>query len=198
MESKGRVSQVSEAASSALTVEAITYICSRKPCRADGADDREAVEFEKDRLLERQGVVIGLRLTERLLYREPVFGGTPIDIVRYVGYTMWKVIFGKKVDSIKAIDSMYHLSDNDFRWLQGFPRLKEADRVQTLATSGDGDGPKPDQVEERAGPVAHRDVLLYTVGVIKGATHPLLGQSCVTVTGTHTKEGETFFTLDFQ
>ncbi|AYU79219.1 conserved hypothetical protein [Leishmania infantum JPCM5] len=110
---------------------------------------------------------------------------------------MWKAIFGKKVDSIKAIDSIYHLSDNDFRWLQGFPQLKGQDRVQTLASS-EGEGSKDGYTEEPVGPVSHRDVLLYTVGIIKGATHPLLGESSLAVTGTHTKEGETFFTLDFR
>ncbi|CAJ1008978.1 putative Transport protein particle (TRAPP) component [Leishmania naiffi] len=110
---------------------------------------------------------------------------------------MWKAIFGKRVDSIKAIDSVYYLSDSDFRWLQGFPRLKESDRVQTLANS-EGEGSKDGYAEEPVGPVSHRDVLLYTVGIIKGATHSLLGESSLTVTGTHTKEGETIFTLDFK
>lgn len=197
MASKTRSAHVSEAASSALTLEAITHICSRRLRDSANSDDRIAAECEKDHLLERQGIIIGLRLMERLLYREPVFGGTSTDIVRYVGYTMWKAIFGKKVDSIKAIDSIYHLSDNDFRWLQGFPQLKGSDRVQTLASS-EGEGSKDDYMEEPVGPVSHRDVLLYTVGIIKGATHPLLRESSLAVTGTHTKEGETFFTLDFR
>ncbi|KAG5477785.1 hypothetical protein LSCM1_05084 [Leishmania martiniquensis] len=197
MDSKARSAHVSEAASSALTLEAVTHICSRRLKESTSADEQAAADFEKDHLLEQQGIIIGLRLMERLLYREPVFTGTSTDIVRYVGYTMWKSIFGKKVDSIKTIDNMYCLSDNDFRWLQGFPQLKESDRVQTLACS-EGEGSKDGYIEELAGNVSHRDVLLYTVGIIKGATHPLLGESNLTVTGTHTREGETFFTLDFR
>ncbi|KAK7195608.1 Transport protein particle (TRAPP) component [Novymonas esmeraldas] len=198
MESKARSGQVSEAASSALTLEAITHICSQRQRDVSSSEEQSAAEYEKDHLLERQGIVIGLRLTERLLYREPVFGGTATDIVRYVGYTMWKVAFGKKIDSIKAIDNVYHLSDNDFRWLQGFPRLKTADRVQTLATSGESEGSTESTAEEPVGVVSHRDVLLYAVGLIKGATHRLLSEGCLIVAGTHTKEGETFFTLDFR
>ncbi|KAG5500779.1 hypothetical protein JIQ42_04804 [Leishmania sp. Namibia] len=197
MESKARSAHVSEAASSALTLEVVTHICSRRLKECTSSDEQATAEYEKDYFLERQGIIIGLRLMERLLYREPVFGGTPTDIVRYVGYMMWKAIFGKKVDSIKVIDSIYYLSDNDFRWLQGFPHLKESDRIQTLASS-EGEGSKEGCAEELAGNVSHRDVLLYTVGIIKGATHPLLGESNLTVTGTHTKDGETFFTLDFR
>nr|CAJ2473707.1 unnamed protein product [Leishmania braziliensis]CAJ2474221.1 unnamed protein product [Leishmania braziliensis] len=197
MDSKTRSTYVSEAASSVLTLEAITHLCSRSVKESTSSDERIVAGYEKDYLLERQGVIIGLRLIERLLYREPVFGGTSTDIVRYVGFTMWKAIFGKRVDSIKAIDSVYYLSDSDFRWLQGFPRLKESDRVQTLANS-EGEGSKDGYTEEPVGPVSHRDVLLYTVGIIKGATHSLLGESSLTVTGTHTKEGETIFTLDFK
>ncbi|GET88974.1 hypothetical protein, conserved [Leishmania tarentolae] len=197
MTSKTRSAHVSEAASSALTLAAITHICSRRLGNYTNSDERVAAEYEKYHLLERQGVIIGLRLMERLLYREPVFGRTSTDIARYVGYTMWKAIFGKKVDSIKAIDSTYHLSDNNFRWLQGFPQLKTSDCVQTLESSED-DGSTDRYTEEPVGSVSHRDVLLYTVGIIKGATHRLLGESSFSVTGTHTKEGETFFSLDFR
>ncbi|KAG5503474.1 hypothetical protein JKF63_05613 [Porcisia hertigi] len=197
MDSKTRSAHVSEAASSALTLEVISLICSRRLKESPSCDERIEADYKKDRLLERQGIIIGLRLMERLLYREPVFGGTSADIVRYVGYTMWKAIFGKNVDSIRVVDTMYHLSDNDFRWLQGFPRLKDSDRVQTL-TSSEGESSKEGHAEEPVGIVSHRDVLLYTTGIIKGATHSLLGKSRLAVTGTHTKEGETFFTLDFR
>lgn len=198
MDQKSKSSQVSEAASSALTLEAIAQICALCTRITDSAEERLAAECERNQLLERQGIIVGLRLTERLLYREPYFNGTPTEIARYVGYTMWKIIFGKKVDSIKAIDNMYHLTDQDFRWLQGFPKLKEADRVQTLVTSDEIEGSKDGDSEDTAGPVSHRDVLFYTVGLIKGATHPLIGQSSLTVSGTYTKEGETFFVLDFR
>lgn len=198
MDSKSRNSQVSEVASSALTLEAILQICLLNTKDTDSTEERLAAECEKSQTLERQGIVVGLRLTERLLYREPFFSGTPVEIARFVGYTMWKVIFGKKVDSIKAIDNVYHLTDQDFRWLQGFPRLKEADRVQTLATSDEGEVSKDDVAEEAPGPVCHKDVLFYAVGLIRGATHPLVGQGNLTVSGTFTKEGETFFVLDFR
>ncbi|KPA79199.1 hypothetical protein ABB37_05689 [Leptomonas pyrrhocoris] len=198
MDVKNKTGQVSEAASSALTLEAILQICSFSTKDADNAEVKLAAESEKNQLLERQGIIVGLRLTERLLYREPFFNGTPTEIARYVGYTVWQVVFGKKVDSIKAIDSMYHLTDQDFRWLQGFPKLKEMDRVQTLVTSDEGGGSKDTDAEEAAGPVTHRDVLFYMVGLIKGATHPLVGQNNLTISGTYTKEGETFFVLDFR
>lgn len=198
MDLKNKTSQVSEAASSALTLEAIQQICSLSAKEADSTEDKLIAECEKHQLLERQGIIVGLRLTERLLYREPYFSGTPTEIARYVGYTMWKVVFGKKVDSIKAIDNMYHLTDQNFRWLQGFPRLKDVDRVQTLVTSDEGEGSKDNDVEEAVGPVSPRDVLFYTVGLIKGATHPLVGQNNLTISGTYTKEGETFFVLDFR
>jgi trafficking protein particle complex subunit 6 len=198
MDPKSKSSQVSEAASSALTIEAILQICAFCSKGTDSAEEKAAAECEKNRVLERQGIIVGLRLTERLLYREPFFNGTPTEIARYVGYTMWKVIFGKKVDSIKTIDNMFHLTDQDFRWLQGFPKLKESDRVQTLVTSDEGEGSKEKDAEENAGPISHRDVLFYAVGLIKGAVHPLVGRSNLTVSGTYTKEGETFFVLDFR
>ncbi|KPI83526.1 hypothetical protein ABL78_7442 [Leptomonas seymouri] len=198
MDPKTKTSQVSEAASSALTLEAILHICSLSSRDADSTEEKFATEFEKNQLLERQGIIVGLRLTERLLYREPFFNGAPTEIARYVGYTMWKVIFGRKVDSIKSIDNVYHLTDLDFRWLHGFPKLEGAERVQTLATSDEGEGSKDTDTEEAAGPVTHRDILFYTVGIIKGATYPLVGKNNLLVSGVYTKEGETFFTLDFR
>lgn len=198
MDVKNRNTQVSEAASSALTLEAISQICMGRIKETDSAEEKLAAECEKNQLLERQGIIVGLRLTERLLYREPFFSGTPTEVARFVGYTMWKVVFGKKVDSIKCVDNVYHLTDQDFRWLQGFPKLKEVDRVQTLVTSDDGEGTKESEAEDVTGPVLHKDVLFYTVGLIKGATHPLVGQSSLTISGTYTKEGETFFVLDFR
>lgn len=190
--------QVSEAASAALTLQAITYICEVKTKADDDDQDLLANEFARFQLLEKQGIMIGLKLTERLLHREPFFSGKLTDIACYVGYTLWKVIFGKKIDSIKVLDHVYHLSDNDFKWLQGFPRLKDVDRVQTLASSLEDETVKEQPSGGQSGSVRHKDVLIYATGIIKGATYSLIKGNNLTVSGTHTKDGETFFLLDFR
>lgn len=57
--------------------------------------------------LESMGIHAGQRMTERLLHREPLVRYTPLEITRFVGGQLWRAMFGKKVDRMKHLDSIY-------------------------------------------------------------------------------------------
>lgn len=68
-------------------------------------------------VLETMGVHAGLRITERLLFREPLVRYTPLEVTRFVGNQLWRAIFGKKVDKMKHLDNIYFsLVESQFAW----------------------------------------------------------------------------------
>lgn len=194
--------QVNESASSALTRELILYASNRAQTLLSGEEMTDSAwlsfHIASVQSLKAQGVIVGLRLAERLLYREPAFGGSPLEIARFIGFTLWRAVFGRKVDSIKAIDSSYFLSDSGFCWLQGYPRVGASDEVNSLSIDQlcekDWNLEDKGAADEYAG---HREVLTYTVGIIEGAIEVLLSGGNVSVRGSFSSEGETRFILEF-
>lgn len=195
--------QVSESAASALNVELALQSCQLWNAEKlvtsedDGGDRDPGVRLDS---LQSQGIMVGLRVTERLLYREPVFNGTPLEVARFVSINLWKAMFGKKVDSLKSIDKVFHIYDRHFRWLQGFPKLKGVEYVDsitsTLHTKSTDDGSAQASSQEFDG-LPHKSILVYTVGIIRGAANTLSHGAPVSVVGRFSKDGETHFVLEF-
>lgn len=191
---------VSESATSALIAEGIRYYSDQRKDGTPGQRDEPggAVYALSSQSLERQGVLVGLRLTERLLYREPSFGGTALDIARFVGFTLWRAVFGKKVDSLKSIGSTYYLSDDSFKWLQGYEQLRGPDRIYNNSAATDTElvdesSASGDEVKY----IGHRNVLSYTVGLIKGSVHLLLERKDANVYASFSKSNETQVVIEF-
>lgn len=191
--------QVNESVTSAVTRELVLHASSRgqDALGSDGMTDSAwlSSRIASIQSLKAQGVMVGIRLAERLLYRDAAFGGSPLEIARFIGFTLWRAVFGKKVDSIKAIENSYFLSDTGFRWLQGFSRVGDSGEISSLSIDGvDGNLGEKGIADEYAG---HKDVLTYMVGIIEGATEILLSGGTVSVKGTFSSEGVAQFTLEF-
>ncbi|CCW65968.1 unnamed protein product [Phytomonas sp. Hart1] len=194
---------VNESLSSFLTAEIIVYFSERaRNLKFDESNARHLptlMNFSITASLENQGVLVGLRLTERLLYHEPLFGGLPLNIARFVGLSFWKAVFGKKIDSVKMVDNVFYLSDNNFKWLLGYPRLSRTDRIYTATIADSEEGEELGySLQKGDDDMRHRCVLMYTVGLIKGCVHTLSEGAEVRVSGTHSKEGESQFLLEFK
>ncbi|CCW62597.1 unnamed protein product [Phytomonas sp. EM1] len=194
---------VNESVSSFLTTEIVGYFSERaKNVKPDASITKRLptlMNFSTLTSLENQGVLVGLKLTERLLYREPLFGGMPLDIARFVGLSLWKAVFGKKVGSVKMVDKIFYLSDSNFKWLLGYSKLSEVDRIYTTAiVDSEGSNELGFSLQRGDDNMRHRCVLMYTVGLIKGCVHTLSEGAEVRVSGTYSKEGESQFVLDFK
>ena len=73
--------------------------------------------------LEKMGIGSGMRMTERLLIREGLMTYSPMETMRFIGYSLWRSIFEKKIDKMKHMDNVYFsLLDNNFAWLRNSKR----------------------------------------------------------------------------
>lgn len=192
--------QVSESASSAITRELVAYSSSRGQADKNAEYETESAwlsaRLASIQSLKAQGIMVGLRLAERLLFREPAFGGSPVESVRFVGFVLWRAVFGKKIDSLKAIENSYYLSDTDFRWLQGFSKVIGTGEISSLSLETEGE--KSSTLKDAEDPYAgHKDILMYTVGIIEGAIEVLQCGCTVSVHATLSADDETQFVITF-
>lgn len=179
--------QVSESASTCLNLELISYLCKLSNSGNENAVEQDDISTSasiRGHFLESQGVVVGLRVTERLLTREPLFGGAPADVARFIGNNLWRAMFGKRMDSIKMSDDVFHFREKYQRWLEGFPKADEL-----LSNNGEN-VVKPDSI-------GRKDVLKYITGILKGATHILYNGQPVSIRANCTADGDTHFILSF-
>ncbi|ORC88760.1 uncharacterized protein TM35_000151910 [Trypanosoma theileri] len=202
---------VSESVVSGLSFELVSYAIRRQSNEMEENSSlaaRNEIELNALKDLEGIGLLIGLRLSERLLYREATFGvSTPLDVARFVGQQLWKSAFGKKIDRMKHMDNVYFsLIDNNFRWLQGFSRLKTGYVVSTLVVCPPGysegsvasDEASPSRRERIENSPSHKDILVYTVGILRGVTQVLYPHGSIRIHATLNPENETQFILDFR
>ncbi|EPY35729.1 hypothetical protein STCU_00197 [Strigomonas culicis] len=179
--------QVSESAATSLNLELISYLCKLSNNGNESAleqDDINTSASIRGQMLESQGVLVGLRITERLLTREPLFSGSPTDVCRFIGNNLWKAMFSKRIDSIKMSDNVFHFRDKGHRWLEGFPKADE------LMTNNGESAAKSDSI-------GRKDVLKYIIGVLKGSTHLLYNGQPVSIRANCTADGDTHFVLSF-
>lgn len=179
--------QVSESASTCLNLELISYLCKLSNSGNESALEQEDISASasiRGQLLESQGVLVGLRITERLLAREPLFGGEPADVARFIGNNLWRAMFSKRMDSIKMSDDVFHFREKNQRWLEGFPK---ADDV--LANNGEN--------VVKSDSIGRKDVLKYITGILKGSTHILYNGRPVSIRTNCTADGDTHFILSF-
>ena len=183
-----------------------------------------AMTATSESTLENMGINTGARLAERLLFREQQpFRYSPVDIVRFVSGPVWKAMFGKRIDKTRHLEGVFfNLIDNKFNWLKlsarptqplgplsvvVAPGFTPEGQIQSatasssvtppLATPVTKGGPRQ-CVEEAALPAA-RDMLIFTVGVIRGVVITLIGyQTMPVITSSVGSSGEVVFQLDFR
>ncbi|KEG10048.1 hypothetical protein DQ04_04251030 [Trypanosoma grayi] len=202
---------VSESVASTLSVELVSYVIGRHARQGeDNSSDATENEMELStrKSIEGLGLLVGLRLSERLLYREATIGGlTPLDVTRFIAQQFWKAAFGKKADRMKHMDNIYFcLIESNFRWLEGFSKLRTERAISTVSTyaSGVSEGlensdestisPK-DRIDNSIG---HKDVLVYAVGILRGAIQVMYPNGPVKIHANLNNENETTFVLDFR
>nr|CCC92453.1 conserved hypothetical protein [Trypanosoma congolense IL3000] len=201
-----QVGFVSESVVTELTVEVVSYVL-------HGVNEKGIQPYEDDiglnsKSVEKLGLFVGLRLAERLLYREVAFGGsTPTDVARFIGQHVWRTAFGKKIDRMKHMDKVYFcLIDNNFRWLQGFTSLKAERVVSNTDNFFHEFTGKPGGNSETAVCLAaktdglphHNDVLRYTVGILRGITQIIYPGGTIRIHASRNENAETQFVLDFR
>ncbi|RNF07566.1 uncharacterized protein Tco025E_07327 [Trypanosoma conorhini] len=202
---------VSESVAAALNIELISYVVSRQTLHGEdgpSASPENEVELNTHKDLEGLGLLLGLRLSERLLYRQPSFGEwTPSGVTHFVARTFWKTAFGKKVDRMMHMNDIYFcLIDRSFRWLEGFPKIKGDRTVSTKAVSLSAyaeESVTKDEAastrDERLGDMPiHKDVLIYTVGILKGLIRVMYPSGPLAIHANINNENETHFVLDFR
>lgn len=177
--------QVSELTASCFVGEMIAFSYSSLTM-----EDATARETKGAEALEAQGIAIGLRLAERLVYREASILQDPLSIARYLGSTLWKALFGKSIDTLKSVDNIFYLVDKNFRWLEGFPKLQDTERIQSTAILSMNASESSDAVD-------HKNVLIYMVGILKGVTH-IITESPVFIHANFSQDEGASFVLDFQ
>jgi hypothetical protein len=165
--------------------------------------------------LENMGINTGARLAERLLCREQQpFKYSPVDIIRFVSGPVWKSMFGKRIDKTRHLEGVFfNLIDSKFNWLkcscrpsqpQGpqsvvvAPGFSQEGQIQpaSLVTKRDSDGKS--LAADAIIPTA-REMLIFTVGVIRGVVIALIGYHTMPViTSSVGSAGEVIFQLDFR
>lgn len=234
--------QISECALSAVTIELIVNICDNwaKSGTKDGSSSNTDSSAEKakdvDRTLqlyrftslENVGIRVGKRAAERLSYREVHFGGDTLDAVRFIGFVLWRVMFGKPADEVRQSDRVYEVKDKDFIWLRGLAGARAQPGVvsDSLVTTSciyenrsannntcsqsDNDGAtgardsmisansrNDNEFCDCASKITRLDVLVYAVGIIRGAISTFLGDIDLTVEGQSSFSGVTKFIINF-
>jgi hypothetical protein len=165
--------------------------------------------------LENMGINTGARLAERLLFRDQQpFRYTPVDIIRFISGPVWKSMFGKRIDKTRHLEGVFfNLIDNKFNWLkcstrptqpQGpqsvtvAPGFTAEGQIQSASTAAPFSSGAATTGPEGVLPTA-RDMLIFTVGVIRGVVVTLIGyQTMPVITSSVGSSGEVIFQLDFR
>ncbi|KAH8605939.1 putative Transport protein particle (TRAPP) component [Trypanosoma vivax] len=200
---------VSEGVVSTLNMEIISYILGRHAQSKEpllGCIAERDTELHVLKEIESISLLVGLRLTERLLYREATFSeSTPMDIARFVGQSLWKAVFGKRVDRVRHMDKVYFcLIDNNFRWLQGHVRVEDERFVPASCSfpshipgSTASDTTALQKLRTCSSPL-ERAVLRYATGILRGAIHLLCRNEHVKIHANRNEKNEVEFVLDFR
>ncbi|EKG07436.1 hypothetical protein TCSYLVIO_001435 [Trypanosoma cruzi] len=202
---------VSESVVAALNMELISYVVVRHTFRGEDSlidNSGNEIELNIHKGLEGLGLLVGLRLSERLLYRQPSFGEwTPPGVSQFVARQFWKTAFGKRIDRLMHMNDIYFcLIDKNFRWLQGFPKMRGERIVSTTVLSPYGYSEEAVAEDEGASPRTerlgnvpiHKDVLIYTVGILKGLIRVMYPTGSIEIHANLNNENETQFVLDFR
>ncbi len=166
--------------------------------------------------LENMGINTGARLAERLLFREQQpFRYTPVDIIRLISGPVWKSMFGKRIDKTRHLEGVFfNLIDNKFNWLKCSTRPTQPQGPQSVTVAPgftpEGHIQPATTARNNKLPVAEaggsdsilptgRDMLIFTVGVIRGVILTLIGYNTMPViTSSVGSSGEVIFQLDFR
>ncbi|ESL06934.1 hypothetical protein TRSC58_05384, partial [Trypanosoma rangeli SC58] len=103
-------------------------------------------------------------------------------------------------------DIYFCLIDKDFRWLEGFPKVKGDHIISTTVllpsayseesvTKDEGGSTQDERV---GGTPIHKDVLIYTVGILKGLIRVMYPSGHLAIHANLNNENETQFVLDFR